>query len=121
MKTKPIHGLLAATTLCLAGCANVPHAVLYQETTLGVSAGTNPESGNLKVRVGFKRDFASITPKVRTTPGDDTTIDAGSTFVASRYSVKGLDIPEVEEVMVTGEAAASLGKSPEALKPFGLK
>ncbi len=130
MNNKTTHSFAAlaaagAFMLIGGGCANPSHAVLYQQTTLGVNAGTNPETGNFKLRVGFKREFAAVIPKV-VLPADPNNpeagekIEAGSTFSASRYSVKGLQIPEVEEFIVTGDAATTLGATPGAMGAFSL-
>ena len=91
----------------LCGCANTSHMALYQNTVLGVNGAVNPENSNVHVKVGFSREFITIIPKVANPDPTNPEVEkeAGSVFATSRTNVSGLNIPEVDEVIITGTAA----------------
>ena len=109
--------LAGAFALLISACANTSHMLVYQHTNFGLNAGVNPQSGNLHVRIGHRQDFACVIPKVK----DETsgTIKAGSSYVASRVRVHGpLQVPDIAEIVATGNAASNMGDKPDALTPF---
>lgn len=108
-------------TLALYGCANVSHMLLYTDTSLGIKGGLNPETNTVSMHVGFRRNFATIVPKVREPAenGEPTgEMEAASVYSTSKMGLHGLHVPDVEETVVTGDAAYALGLSPNALDPF---
>jgi hypothetical protein len=123
LRTVLLIGGAIATMFGSIGCANVSHALVYQDTTLGINGGASPQNGNINLKIGFQRNFASVVPKVKNpnpNSPDAPDVEAGSVFAASRYSVKGLQLPDIDEFIVTGDAAAELGKAPGAVETFGL-
>lgn len=108
---RPLTLLKMFTVFCLgaaiSGCANTSHMALYQNTVLGVNGAVNPENSNVHLKVGFSRDFVTIVPKVEDPDPNTPEVkkEAGSVFATSRINVKGLGIPEVDEVIITGTAA----------------
>ena len=140
MKTKPFRpiSLLPFIALALgallAACSNASHALLYQQSNLGLNAGINPATQNLAVRIGLRRQFGAIVPKYAkdSTPpaaspsedggasGNEASTEAGnqaaSTFFGSRARISSpFRVPEVSEVMVTGRAAVIAAQAGNAL------
>lgn len=121
MKTHNIiKGTLVALTGGLMSCANTSHLLVYQHTNLGLNAGASPQSGNVHARVGLRREFACIVPKVQTPQNEkDPKIEAASSYVASRVKITNIyRSPEIDEVIATGEAASQLGEKSDAMTPF---
>lgn len=107
--------------IAFSGCANSSHLLIYQHTNFGLNSGINPQSGNLHVRIGLRRDFACVIPKItmnnQETGTDD--IKAASSYVVSRVRVHGpLEVPDIAEIIATGKAAAQMGDKTDALSPF---
>src|SRR4051794_3050422 len=101
---------LCAAALC--GCANVSHMLLYTDTSLGIKGGLNPETNSVSMHVGFRRNFATIVPKVRVVAenGQPTgEMEAASVYSTSKIGLHGLHVPDVDEMVVTGDAAYALG------------
>jgi hypothetical protein len=94
--------------------------LLYTDTSLGIKGGLNPETNTVSMHVGFRRNFATIVPKVQEVENGQPTgeMEAASVYSASRVALHGLHVPDVEEMVVTGDAAEALGQSPGALEPF---
>lgn len=121
MKTKPFPPRpffpIGALVLCalLCGCSNASHALLYQQSNLGLNAGINPATQNLAVRIGLRRQFGAIVPKyAKDSDGDGN--QAASTFFGSRARISSpFRVPEVSEVMVTGRAAVIAAQAGNAL------
>jgi hypothetical protein len=122
MKTHNIiKGALVALTGGLMSCANTSHLLVYQHTNLGLNAGASPQSGNIHARVGLRREFACIVPKVKTPQNEEDTpkIEAASSYVASRVKITSVfKSPEIDEVIATGMAASQLGEKNDAMTPF---
>ena len=107
--------MLAVILACLASCANSSHMLVYQKINLGINAGLNPQTGNLHARIGHRKEFACVVPKVSV----GNKIKAGSSYVASRVRVNGpLSVPDIAEIIATGKAASNMGSKPDALSPF---
>jgi hypothetical protein len=117
----PIGVCLCAVALC--GCANVSHMLLYTDTSLGIKGGLNPETNTVSMHVGFRRNFATIVPKVQEVENGKPTgeMEAASVYSTSKMALHGLHVPDVEEMVVTGDAADALGQSSAALDPFTSK
>ena len=114
--------LLAAAALAFGACANVTHTMLYQDSNLGIKGGYNPETSNIAIHVGFRRNFATIVPKVNhDLTGTAEDLDAASVYNASTMVVRGLSVPDIDEITVTGDAAVALASSKGALLPFQKK
>ena len=102
-----------------AACANVSHLVLYQNTNLGLKGTVSPQTGNTSIKVGFDREFLAILPKIKVDNPDGTQVlEAGTVFSASRVNVRGLNVPDVEELILTGDAAKIYARTPDARKAF---
>ena len=107
-----------------AGCANVSHLVLYQNTNLGLKGSVSPQTGNTSIKFGFDRQFLTIVPKVKidnqanNNPNETQTLEAADVFSASRVNVRGLFVPDVEELILTGDAAKKYANSDSARKAF---
>ena len=118
-----VRVVLVLNALSLSACANVSHMLLYQDTSLGIKGGLNPETNTANIHVGFRRNFATIVPKVQPTvngaPAGD--MEAASVYSASNMVIRGLQVPDIDEIVVTGDAAAALGKTANALIPFTSK
>lgn len=113
---RPLAALSALGLAAFApGCANTSHMALYQNTVLGVNGAVNPDNSNVHLKVGFSRDFITVIPKVKREDGE---MQAGSVFATSRTNVKGLNIPEVDEVIITGDAAARFAKTKDGHEVF---
>ena len=114
------HSLLLLS-VAVSGCANSSHLLIYQHTNLGLNSGINPQTGNLHVRIGLRRDFACVIPKVTMKNQDTDTQDikAASSYVVSRVRIRGpLEVPDIAEIIATGKAAAQMGDKADALSPF---
>lgn len=122
MKTKFIPStssclmISIATVLC-TNCANTSHLLVYQHTNFGMNAGLNPQTGNIHARIGLRKDFACVIPKIT----DETTkeIKAASSYVSSRVRVRSpFEAPDIAEIIATGQAAVQMGDKEDALTPF---
>jgi hypothetical protein len=111
---------LFLSAIALSACANVSHMLLYQDTSLGIKGGLNPETNTASIHVGFRRNFATIVPKVKETENGQPTgeMEAASVYSASKMVIRGLQLPDIDETVVTGDAAYALGQSADALDPF---
>ena len=113
MRLCRIH-LFCWVMVSLSGCANTTHMALYQNTNLGLKGGLNPQNSNVSVKIGFSREFISVIPKVQhEDPAVEHPQEAGSVFAASRVDIQGLNVPEIEEIIVTGDAAVEFARSKE--------
>jgi hypothetical protein len=113
-KTK-ILGIIAST--CLCGCQNSSHLLLYQQSSLGLNAAVNPSTQNLHARIGLRREFGAIVPKYEKTKDDGTTENqAASSYFGSRTRITSpFRVPEVAEIMATGEAATIAARAGNAM------
>lgn len=105
--------ILAAASL--SSCQNSSHLILYQQSNLGLNAAVDPATQNLHVRIGLRREFGAIVPKYEddAKPGDK---QAASAYFGSRARVTSpFRVPEVAEVMATGDAAIIAAKAGNAL------
>lgn len=99
----------------LTSCANSSHLLLYQQSNLGLNAGVNPSTQNLHVRIGLRRQFGAIVPKYAVDPDGGNT-QAASAYFGSRARVTSpWRVPEIAEVMATGEAAVIAAGAGNAL------
>jgi hypothetical protein len=111
--------LLLCTLFGTVSCANTSHLFIYQHSNFGFNAGTSPQSGNIHVGIGLRRDFACVIPKIDS--GDKATpnIRAASSYVVSRVRTKSpFAVPDIAEIIATGEAADQMGNKTDALSPF---
>lgn len=116
--------LLSASALALVSCANVSHMLLYQDTNLGIKGGYNPETSNVSLHIGFRRNFVTLVPKVNHDMSGDPAkadLESASVFSASSMTLRGLAVPDIDEMVVTGDAAVALGGTKGALLPFQKK
>jgi hypothetical protein len=98
----------------LSGCANSTHMFMAQETNLGLVGSVSPQTGNVKVDIGYHRWLATVIPKVNNIQPDGTENEvAGSVFIASHGGFHYLDIPEISDLVATGTAANNLASTGE--------
>jgi hypothetical protein len=102
-------GVIACVLSWLAGCANVSHVFLYQDSTLGINGGVNPENNNVNLHIGYHRDFYLVAPKVAT--DGSTAYNAASTYGYSKIVINGLEVPDIDELVATGTAATMMAGS----------
>lgn len=96
-------------------CQNSSHLLLYQQSSLGLNAAVNPTTQNLHVRIGLRREFGAIVPKYER-DDDSGEKQAASAYFGSRARVTSpFRVPEVAEVMATGEAATLAAQAGDAL------
>jgi len=114
--------LCGVAALAFCSCANVSHMLLYHDRHLGIKGGVNPETNNVAINVGYRSNFASIIPKVEPDPVNaPKTYEAASVYSSSRIVIRGLGVPDVEELTATGDAAVAVGKSADGQQPFTSK
>lgn len=120
---------IVAGVILLSHCSNTSHLLVYQHSNFGLNVSSNPSTQKVHARLGIRNEIAVITPKTRQAVLDsngepETTTDkngnqvaktklkAVSSYVSSRFRVVSIyRIPEVAEVVATGKAATSIGKS----------
>lgn len=117
-------GLIAICAIAsLTSCQNSSHLLLYQQSNLGLNAAINPSTQNLHVRIGLRREFGAIVPKYEMEADSETLgipdpheKKAASAYFGSRARITSpWRVPEVAEVMATGEAATIAAKGGNAL------
>lgn len=117
-------GLIAICAIAsLTSCQNSSHLLLYQQANLGLNAAINPSTQNLHVRIGLRREFGAIVPKYEMEPNPDTPgipdpheKKAASAYFGSRARITSpWRVPEVAEVMATGDAAIAAAQAGNAL------
>lgn len=102
-------------TACLCGCQNSSHLILYQQSSLGLNSAIDPATQNLHVRIGLRREFGAIIPKYEKEDGKNEK-QAASAYFGSRARITGpFRVPEVAEVMATGEAATIAARAGNAM------
>ena len=116
-RTVGASALAVCAAIALAACGNVSHVMLYQDSTLGVNGGVNPENNNVNLHIGYHRDFYMVAPKVAV-DGTSTAYDAASTYGYTKLVINGLNVPDIDELVATGTAAVLMAKTPDAKAIF---
>ena len=102
-------GLIASALSWLAGCSSPSHLFLYQDSTLGLNGGVNPQTNNVDLHIGYHRDFYMLAPKIAT--DGSTAYDAASSYGYSKIVINGLSVPDIDELVATGTAATLMAGS----------
>ncbi len=126
MNPSRLHSLSATRLLLplaivalLPACTNTSHMLLVQDTHLGLHAAPNPEGQNVGVSFGYRRRFATVIPKVEFGVDDAQykrpVRNAASVVSAASATFNGpFRVPEVSEVVWTGDAAQNFAKTQKA-------
>ena len=103
----------------LAGCANVSHVMICNDTHLGIKGGLSPATNCSSISIGYRNRFATVIPKIdRSLDPTHSDFDAASVLMGNHAVLHGLDVPDVEEIVATGQTAIEIAKNPSNKCPF---
>ncbi len=116
--------LLFLCVVFFTSCANLKHAVVFEDTVIGADLATNPKDASVRAVFGYERQTDAVIPKSCVTEKDVggkkvcDKIEALSVLLNSRVKMDWFDETLIQQSFSTGEAAVNLAKNPGLMVPF---
>jgi hypothetical protein len=108
-----LKSILFVVVLGVSGAGCQQHLVYVHDANLGIAVGASPNTGNVRMSLGYDRQTFAYVPR----RGDGAAADdAMSVTAVSRVSAKGLGEVKFGHVIATGTPAGKIADDTGKLK-----